>query len=268
MKSENVCKFNFTRSSDLICLNFIKETQNSQSHNLLAKENAIFLVGSGSGTFMRNGAEQKISVGSLFFVCASDRFSVCSEDSLEYFYITFGGRRAEELCLRFGLSSCGVFEGFEGLLPFWEECNAAATEENIDMLCESVLLYSLAKLAPQKKEHNDAVSHVIAITQKRFEEPSLSLSQIAAEIGYAPKYLSSLFKKKKGITYTQYLREIRIRHAVFLMEQGVVSVKNVALLSGFGDALYFSKVFSDVMGVAPKAYIQRLLSQPITEVKL
>ena len=180
---------------------------------------------------------------------------------MEYFYITFGGRRAEELCLRFGLSSCGVFEGFESLLPFWEECNAAATEENIDMLCESVLLYSLAKLAPQKKEHNDAVSRVIAITQKRFEEPSLSLVQIAAEIGYDPKYLSSLFKKKKGIAYTQYLREMRIRHAVFLMEQGVVSVKNVALLSGFGDALYFSKVFSDVMGISPKLYIKNLSSK-------
>ena len=62
-------------------------------------------------------------------------------------------------------------------------------------------------------------------------------------------------------TSKQYLREIRIRHAVFLMEQGVVSVNNVALLSGFGDALYFSKVFSDVMEISPKIYIKNLSAE-------
>jgi AraC-like DNA-binding protein/mannose-6-phosphate isomerase-like protein (cupin superfamily) len=258
MESENICKFNFTRSSDLICLNFIKETKNTQCHDLQAKENAVFLVERGSGCFIRNGAEQKIGVGSLFFVCAADRFSVRSEDSLEYFYITFGGRRAEELCLRFGLASFGVFDEAACLLPFWKECHAAATEENIDILCESVLLYSLAKLPPSAKERVDAVSQIVSITQERFTERALSLPQIAKEIGYAPKYLSALFKKKKGISYTQYLRDLRLRHAVFLMERGVVSIKNIALLSGFGDALYFSKVFSDVMGISPKTYIKNL----------
>ena len=259
MISENICKFNFTRSSDLVCLNFIKETKNTQDCPLRAKENVIHLVREGSGIFVRNGAEQPIGIGSLFFVCEGDSFSVRSVEGLEYFYITFSGRRADELCLRLGLSSREVLDNYTSLLPFWEECHAAATEENIDMLCESVLLYSLARLAPIKAERNDAIGRVISITQKSFTNPSLSLPSIAAEIGYDPKYLSSLFKKKKGITYTQYLRELRIKHAVFLMEQGVVSVKNVAILSGFGDALYFSKVFSDEMGIAPKTYIQRIM---------
>jgi YesN/AraC family two-component response regulator len=81
---------------------------------------------------------------------------------------------------------------------------------------------------------------------------------LAAELGYDAKYLSSLFKKKKGTPFTQYLRELRIAHALFLMEQGVVSVKNIAILAGFGDALYFSKIFKEVMGVSPKSYIEGL----------
>ncbi|MBO5295154.1 MAG: helix-turn-helix transcriptional regulator, partial [Clostridia bacterium] len=80
----------------------------------------------------------------------------------------------------------------------------------------------------------------------------------ADELGYDAKYLSSLFKKKKGIAYTQYLRELRIRHAVFLIEEGIVSVKNAALLSGFRDALYFSKVFTSIQGITPKLYIQQV----------
>jgi AraC-like DNA-binding protein len=42
------------------------------------------------------------------------------------------------------------------------------------------------------------------------------------------------------------------------MEQGVVSVKNVSLLSGFRDALYFSKVFTTEEGISPKAYIKQV----------
>ena len=166
------------------------------------------------------------------------------------------GTTATPLLLAYASASA-----FTLLIPFWESCHADAEEGNIDLLCESVLLYSLSKLHSAKTEKNDAISRVVSITQERYTDKDLSLPIIAREIGYDAKYLSSLFKKKKGIAYTQYLREQRVRHAVFLMEQGVASVKNVALLSGFGDALYFSRIFTETMGVSPKAYIQSLAEE-------
>lgn len=147
------------------------------------------------------------------------------------------------------------------MVPFWRECLAQAEEGNIDLLCESVLLYSLARLRPAKNANDDVLSRIVTLTQDRFTEAGLSLSGIAAEVGYDPKYLSALFKKKKGISYTQYLRDMRLRHAVFLMEEGIVSVKNIALLSGFQDPLYFSKVFTEAEGISPKAYISRLAKE-------
>lgn len=260
MKSENVCKFSAARSSDLICLNFIRETKETQSVPLRAKANAIHLVLEGDGVFFCEGREYTIARGSLFFVAQGDLFSVRGKGMI-YSYISFSGRRAEELMLRFSLSEPRVFDGYDALIPFWESCHADAEEGNIDLLCESVLLYSLSKLHSAKTEKNDAISRVVSITQERYTDKDLSLPIIAREIGYDAKYLSSLFKKKKGIAYTQYLREQRVRHAVFLMEQGVVSVKNVALLSGFGDALYFSRIFAETMGTSPKAYIQSLAEE-------
>lgn len=263
MKNESVCKFSPSRSSDLICINFIKETAQAQASGVQAKHHALHLVICGTGVFSVDGKEREIARGSLFFVRAGECFSVRGDEDLSYFYISFFGRRAEELILRFGLGEGrGVFEGYEGLIPFWEDCQKQAEEGNIDILCESVLLYSLAKLRPLKNESESAISRVIAITQERFTEYTLSLPVIAKEIGYDPKYLSSLFKRKKGIAFTQYLRELRLRHAVFLMERGVVSVKNIALLSGFGDALYFSKVFSQQMGKSPKTYIAEQQGEP------
>ena len=42
-----------------------------------------------------------------------------------------------------------------------------------------------------------------------------------------------------------------------LFNEGLDSVKNVALLSGFSDPLYFSKVFKKRVGCAPTEYISR-----------
>ena len=259
MKTGNVCKFSPTRSSDLICVNFIKESENEQASGVTAKHHALHLVASGEGTLEKSGAEIALARGTLFFVREGERFAVRGDGALVYYYISFFGRRAEELIARFGLEVAGgVFSDCEGLLPFWEECQGTAEAGNIDILCESVLLYSLARLRPVRSEVESAVSKVVAIMQDRFTEHNLTLPAIAKEIGYDPKYLSSLFKKKKGVSFTQLLRELRLRHAVFLMEQGVASVKNIALLSGFADALYFSKVFSLSMGTSPKAYIAAL----------
>lgn len=259
MKNESVCKFNVTRSSDLICVNFIREARRAQKSGVLAKHHAIHLVMAGEGVFLHGEKEYAISRGTLFFVREGDRFAVSGSDALVYCYISFFGRRAEELMVRFGIGEgCGVFHGCECLIPFWEDCQREAEDANIDILCESVLLYSLAKLPPAQIARASAVSQIVSITQERFTENALSLPLIAKQIGYDAKYLSSLFKKKKGIAYTQYLRELRLRHAIFLMEQGVVSVKNIAILSGFGDALYFSKIFSQSIGVSPKTYIANL----------
>ena len=57
-----------------------------------------------------------------------------------------------------------------------------------------------------------------------------------------------------GITYSEYLRNLRIRYAASLFDHGIDSVKNVAFLSGFTDPMYFSGVFKKVTGLSPKEY--------------
>lgn len=77
-------------------------------------------------------------------------------------------------------------------------------------------------------------------------------------VSYNPKYISHVFKKHMGVSFTEYLRTLRIRYAVSLFDYGMDSVKNVALLSGFNDPLYFSNVFKKTVGVSPTAYLHDL----------
>ena len=93
------------------------------------------------------------------------------------------------------------------------------------------------------------------MSEEHIRDPYLSLAQIATEIGYNPKYLSHYFKKKMNVTYSEYLRSFRFKYAISLFELGISSVKNVALLSGFSDPLYFSSTFKKAIGISPKEFI-------------
>lgn len=258
MSNTNICKFNPIQSSDLNCSAFVFEQNGGQSLTSPSNRNSLHLIADGVGVFSCEGKDHTVEPGTMFFVKRGESFSV-SGDGLKYYYIRFEGRRGDEILSRLGVNKSNrVFCGFGELLSFWEGCLSSSDESNLDLLAESVLLYSMARLSPKKTDKSDMVSRVIAITADRFTYPSLSLSSISAEIGYHEKYVSSRFKKEMGISFVQYLRNIRIDHAVFLMEQGVVSVKNVALLSGFSDSLYFSKVFKEIKGVSPKEFITHL----------
>ena len=189
-------------------------------------------------------------------------FSVAGAGDFTYFYICFHGRRADELAERFGF--CGTAAVYDlgeraaTVIGFCFDCIHRAGADNLDLLSEAALLYVLSHLKISERPRNDLLNEMLTVTNERFDSADFSLGALAEMLGYDAKYLSALFKKKKGICYSAYLRDLRVRHAVFLMERGVVSVKNVAWLSGFGDALYFSKVFAQSIGVSPKAYIKRL----------
>lgn len=261
MDSNNICKFNPVRSSDLICTNFIFEANCCQRVPSKTEQHLVGLITAGEGVLSISGLEHSLTAGTLFLVPRFETFSIDGTD-LTYYYISFHGRRGDELMTRFGICrEICAFKGHDRLISFWRDSQLLAEDGNIDLLCEAVLLYSLAALQPLKIAGSDVLSRIITLTQEHFTDPNLSISAIAAQLGYDGKYLSSLFKKKMSLTFTRYLRQMRIRHAIFLMEEGLVSVKNIALLSGFQDPLYFSKIFTESEGISPKTYIANLSNE-------
>lgn len=73
--------------------------------------------------------------------------------------------------------------------------------------------------------------------------------------GYTPSYINRIFKKEGGTSPLQYLTSRRIEHAKELLKQNM-DIKNIALLVGYDDARYFSRVFKNETGVIPSAWSQ------------
>lgn len=262
MKDHNVCKFSNVSSGDLICAELVYENTEVQATPASSDRYILGFVVNGNGILHQGIQAHPLCTGNLFFVQKNSRFSICFEGEHAYFYISYYGRRADELTDRFGLSegNC-VFEiadNYEKLKTFAFHCMERANAENTDILGECALLYFFSHLNIQKRQQPNLLSDMILITNQSFTEPQFSLGVLSDRMGYDPKYLSFFFKKNKGIRYSQYLRDLRIKRSVFLMEQGLTSIKNIALLSGFSDALYYSKIFKKEIGKTPKEYLSFL----------
>ncbi len=257
MRNDNICKFIPSVYSDKLSVScFVLEAQHEVMMNvILMKEHQVVLVTQGEGSFWVDGRELTFTSGTLLFFFTGEKVSCRPTSSCRYMYIRFFGARAEELFRRFGISEHNrLFTGFGSLVPLWSESLSRASQQTVDLAAESMLLYTFSRLFEGLTKENSIVSRMVEISEDQFSDPELSLTTVAEALSYNPKYLSTVFKEKKGIGYSEYLTSLRVKFAISLFDHGIDSVKNVALLSGFKDPLYFSSVFKKITGMSPKEY--------------
>lgn len=260
MKSRNICKFiNETGSDRLETYSFICETNEEVMRTAGTLEyNRVLLIKSGKGTVEIDGAKRTFTAGTVIFAFKGEKLCIYPEEKCEYMYIDFGGLRADDLFLRFGISRFErLYSGYDGLIPLWYDSLMRASEVNLDLVSESILLYTFSRFVRTTDKKKLLINEVLEMTEENFTDPATSLTSVAEVLSYNPKYISHIFKKEIGIGYAEYLRNVRIKYAVSLIECGVDSIKNVAYLSGFTDPLYFSTMFKKIVGVSPTEYANR-----------
>ena len=261
VKSKNICKFvPSDTSSQLATIKFILESDPAAMGNSEPKPfHRMILIAQQTGKLHLPNRCYACSAGDLILLFEKEAYWFEGEADFQYMYIDFKGSRSDELFRKFGIREANrLFSGFDGLIPFWLESLSRASKENIDLVSESVLLYTFSKFVPEDTKFSSCINEIIGITERNFFDPELSISSIAEHLGYNAKYLSHIFKKKTGVGYTEYLQTYRIKYACSLFENGIDSIKNAALLSGFSNPLYFSTVFKSRLGISPKEYIRNL----------
>lgn len=93
----------------------------------------------------------------------------------------------------------------------------------------------------------------------------LTLRTQAYELGVNASYLSNLFKKETGTTYTDYVNKKRIEYAKQLLKSTNYQIQSIAQQCGILDLNYFSKVFKKYTGTTPMRYREN--NKGITTIK-
>ena len=94
------------------------------------------------------------------------------------------------------------------------------------------------------------IRQVVSYINKNFSE-NISLSSISERFEVQYNYLSSLFHEQVGVSFKQYLKNIRIEYAKELLLNTNMRVNEIAYRVGYNDEKYFARIFKQQFGVAP-----------------
>ncbi len=95
----------------------------------------------------------------------------------------------------------------------------------------------------------------LEIVEKNISDPEFNVDKFAASIGMEA---STLYKKLMALIDMppgEFIRDIRMKRAVQLLDQNKVSISDIAYMVGFDSPNYFSKVFKKYYNISPTDYI-------------
>jgi AraC-like DNA-binding protein len=106
------------------------------------------------------------------------------------------------------------------------------------------------------------IEQSIAYMTRHLDKP-LQVATLAAQANISPSHFFALFKRRIGCAPIDYFIRLRMQHACHLLDETMLSVKEVAATLGYDDPFYFSRIFKSVNHVAPSEY--RLLKNGVKE---
>ncbi|MFC4321467.1 response regulator [Litchfieldia salsa] len=108
-----------------------------------------------------------------------------------------------------------------------------------------------------KKSHLKGIIHKAKeFIDQRFGD-TITLEEVADYVNLTPFYFSKIFKEKMGVTFIDYMTDVRIKFAKKEMIMTDKSLKEICFDCGYKDPNYFSRVFKKKTGETPKDYRQK-----------
>ena len=104
-----------------------------------------------------------------------------------------------------------------------------------------------------EKMVKDATEYV----ENNLSNADISVESLSASLAMSRVQLYKRLLSITGLTPSEFIRNIRLRHAEQLLRQSQRSVSEIAYQVGFNNPRYFSRYFSEMYGVTPSVYKQR-----------
>ena len=102
--------------------------------------------------------------------------------------------------------------------------------------------------------YSPVMQRVLNHISQHLPEAELTLQSTAQNLSLNKSYLSTLFKKEKNATFTEYVNTKRIERAIFLLNSTDLPIQDIASSCGIPDVTYFTRIFKSQKGMTPSQY--------------
>jgi len=149
-----------------------------------------------------------------------------------------------------------LHEQFKKLQTEWTEKLPFAAQRCQALVLDMLALWSRelerSSLTPDIHQHAERMKSYI---QNHYRE-RITKEQLGALLGITPNYAAAVFKRVTGQTISEFVHAVRIRTAIYMLSESMLTVAEVAAFLGYNDVSYFHKVFKRAVGAAPAEYIK------------
>ncbi len=83
---------------------------------------------------------------------------------------------------------------------------------------------------------------------------NLKAKDVAAQVNLSETYFAIYFKDKTGVTFRDYLLQVRMTYAKQMLKARVANISEVAYRTGYQDYRSFSRAFKNETGMTPSEY--------------
>lgn len=231
-------------------------------HNYIELE----LITGGSGWQKLNGIYQQLKRGSLCLLRLTDFHELTPEPQLEILNLSVAeGFLSGELLERLTQGNAIMLDLDENQTRTMEQLLLLCAEENTQKIPDSVYLQHLLscillrifKLEPEQHNHIPNTQHpfqsALLYLHMHFPE-SPKLADLARIAHYNASHYSTVFHRELGITYSQYLNNLKIEYAKELLVSTNLKITEVSQKCGFRSHANFLRLLQADTGLSPTQY--------------
>lgn len=153
-----------------------------------------------------------------------------------------------------------LLDAFTAAFYYYSE--ASAGQDLLPIYGQLVAAF-LSKHQP-RRQHSETVRQIEDDILRHYPDCTYDLNAYLSSLPFNTEYLKKMFKKETGLTPLQYLTSKRLENAASTLASfcGTCNVSETALMCGFSDPLYFSRLFKKRYGVSPRNYTPEAAPDP------
>ncbi len=219
----------------------------------------LLLVYEGVLRFSEDGKQEEVRAGE-YYIQKRNTYQAGElvSDSPKYLYVHFIAEWTDGESV---LARRGIFD-YSEFSPLIQKLDKLAHGDYTYVERSAIFLAILSKLHGSRPIENTPAKKIANYIDKEYLN-IISLDEICKEFHYSKNHVINIFKEEYGTTPFDYINEMKIRRAMYLLEVTSKPIDTIALESGFNHYSHFYRLFTRKTGTSPFEWRKKIKISPV-----